>query len=188
MLDLHQDTQSRNYTVGTEIGQGKRLEDIMARMKMIAEGVYTAESAHALASKHAIEMPIVREIYLVLFENKHPRQALEDLMGRDLKAGKTIADMHVSGILSRYIFKELLWPFLLALLVFSSVALMTSIIDLMDLIFNKGISPARVLMFIIYLLPSLLIYTVPMSVMLAVLIALGRLSADTEIIALKPPA
>ena len=93
--------------------------------------------------------------------------------------------MHVSGILSRYIFKELLWPFLLALVVFSSVALMTSIIDLMDLIFNKGISPARVLMFVVYLLPSLLIYTVPMSVMLAVLIALGRLSADTEIIALK---
>lgn len=93
--------------------------------------------------------------------------------------------MHVSGILSRYIFKELLWPFLLALVVFSSVALMTSIIDLMDLIFNKGISPVRVLMFVVYLLPSLLIYTVPMSVMLAVLIALGRLSADTEIIALK---
>ena len=78
-------TQSRNYTVGTEIGRGERLEDIMARMKMIAEGVYTAKSSHALASEHAVEMPIVREIYLVLFENKHPQQALEDLMGRDLK-------------------------------------------------------------------------------------------------------
>ena len=93
--------------------------------------------------------------------------------------------MHASGILSRYIFKELLWPFLLALLVFSSVALMTQIIDLINLVFNKGVSPGRVIMLVVYLLPSLLIYTVPMSVILAVLIALGRLSADSEIIALK---
>jgi glycerol-3-phosphate dehydrogenase (NAD(P)+) len=78
-------TLSRNYTVGTELGQGKHLEDILSHMKMIAEGVYTARSAHALAAERAIEMPIVREMYQVLFENKQPRQALEDLMGRDLK-------------------------------------------------------------------------------------------------------
>ncbi len=78
-------TQSRNYTVGLELGRGERLDTILDRMKMIAEGVYTARSAHALANKREIEMPIVREIYLVLFENKHPQQALEDLMGRDLK-------------------------------------------------------------------------------------------------------
>jgi glycerol-3-phosphate dehydrogenase (NAD(P)+) len=60
----------------------------MARMKMIAEGVYTAKSSHQLAREHAVDMPIVREIYLVLFENKHPQQALEDLMGRDLKQEK----------------------------------------------------------------------------------------------------
>ena len=78
-------TQSRNYTVGLELGRGKRLDTILDRMKMIAEGVYTARSAHALANNREIEMPIVREIYLVLFENKHPQQALEDLMGRDLK-------------------------------------------------------------------------------------------------------
>jgi glycerol-3-phosphate dehydrogenase (NAD(P)+) len=78
-------TQSRNYTVGLELGRGERLDTILDRMKMIAEGVYTARSAHALANKREIEMPIVREIYLVLFENKHPQQALEDLLGRDLK-------------------------------------------------------------------------------------------------------
>jgi glycerol-3-phosphate dehydrogenase (NAD(P)+) len=78
-------TQSRNYTVGTELGQGKSLEEIMSRMKMIAEGVYTARSAHALANKRNIDMPIVREVYQILFENKPPRKALEDLMGRDLK-------------------------------------------------------------------------------------------------------
>ena len=93
--------------------------------------------------------------------------------------------MRVSGILSRYIFKELLWSFLLALLVFSSVAIMTKLIDLMDMVVNKGISPGQVLLLVVYLMPSLLVYTVPMSVVLAVLIALGRLSADSEIIALK---
>ncbi len=93
--------------------------------------------------------------------------------------------MHVSGILSRYIFKELLGPFLLALLVFSSVALMTELIDLMDKIVNKGVAPGQVLILVVYLMPSLLVYAVPMSVVLAVLIALGRLSADSEVIALK---
>jgi len=78
-------TLSRNYTVGTELGQGKTLEEIMSRMKMIAEGVYTAKAAHALATERTIEMPIVHEIYRVLFENKQPRRALEELMGRDLK-------------------------------------------------------------------------------------------------------
>ena len=78
-------TQSRNYTVGLEIGRGAVLEDIMKDMKMIAEGVYTTRSAHALAEKHGIDMPIVREIHQVLFDNKPPRQALEDLMGRGLK-------------------------------------------------------------------------------------------------------
>jgi lipopolysaccharide export system permease protein len=93
--------------------------------------------------------------------------------------------MHASGILSRYIFKELAGPFLLALLIFSSVALMTKLIDLMDMVVNKGISPGQVAMLVVYLLPSLLVYIIPMSVLLAILIALGRLSADSEIIALK---
>jgi glycerol-3-phosphate dehydrogenase (NAD(P)+) len=78
-------TQSRNYTVGIDLGKGKTLDEIMGRLKMIAEGVYTARSAHELAVGREVEMPIVREIHQVLFENKQPRQALEDLMGRDLK-------------------------------------------------------------------------------------------------------
>jgi len=93
--------------------------------------------------------------------------------------------MRVSGILSRYLFRELLAPFVLALLIFSSVALMAKIIDLMDLVINKGIALGQVALLVTYLLPSLLVYTVPMAVVLAVLIALGRLSADSEIIALK---
>ena len=78
-------TLSRNYTVGIELGRGKNLETIMAAMKMVAEGVYTARSAHALAGKHNIDMPVVEEIHMVLFENKPPRQALKELMARDLK-------------------------------------------------------------------------------------------------------
>jgi len=93
--------------------------------------------------------------------------------------------MLASGILSRYIFKELMAPFLLALLVFSSVALMASIVDLMDLVINKGLEPGQIMLLVIYTLPSLLVYTAPMSVTLAVLTALGRLSADSEIIAIK---
>ncbi|MBM4311295.1 MAG: LPS export ABC transporter permease LptF [Deltaproteobacteria bacterium] len=93
--------------------------------------------------------------------------------------------MRASGILSRYIFKELISPFLLALLVFSSVAMMAKLIDLMDMVINKGLAPGQVLLLVLYVMPSLLVYTVPMSVVLAVLIALGRLSADAEIIALK---
>lgn len=93
--------------------------------------------------------------------------------------------MQASGILSRYIFKELLGTFLLAVLVFSSVALMGKMIDLMDLVVNKGFTPGQVLLIVVYVVPSLLVYTIPMSVILAVLISLGRLSADSEIIAIK---
>ncbi len=78
-------TLSRNYSVGMEIGRGKKLQDILAGMHMVAEGVHTTRAAHALALRHAIDMPIVAEINRVLFENKPPLQALRDLMGRDLK-------------------------------------------------------------------------------------------------------
>lgn len=71
---------SRNRKVGQEIGSGKSLEVILKEMKMVAEGVYTTESAHALSKKHQVEMPIVHEIHRVLFEGKSPRQAVMDLM------------------------------------------------------------------------------------------------------------
>ncbi|MCP4716758.1 MAG: NAD(P)-dependent glycerol-3-phosphate dehydrogenase [Deltaproteobacteria bacterium] len=77
-------TLSRNYRVGVEIGKGTSLDNIMSTMKMIAEGVYTVQSAHSLAEQHKVEMPIVHEIYHVLFDHKPPLQAVKDLMGRDL--------------------------------------------------------------------------------------------------------
>ena len=78
-------TQSRNYSVGLQIGKGKKLDDIMSHMNMVAEGVYTTRSAYALSRRHSIEMPIVAEIYQRLFEGKPAGQAVKALMGRDLK-------------------------------------------------------------------------------------------------------
>jgi glycerol-3-phosphate dehydrogenase (NAD(P)+) len=78
-------TQSRNYSVGLQIGRGKKLDDIMSGMNMVAEGVYTTRSAYALSTRHGIDMPIVAEIYQILFEGKPAQQAVKALMGRDLK-------------------------------------------------------------------------------------------------------
>lgn len=76
---------SRNYQVGYQIGQGKKLNEIMAGMKMVAEGLPTSVSVKDLAIKEKIEMPICREVYQVLYEGKNPRDSLIDLMSRTLK-------------------------------------------------------------------------------------------------------
>ncbi|MBN2108355.1 MAG: NAD(P)-dependent glycerol-3-phosphate dehydrogenase [Deltaproteobacteria bacterium] len=78
-------TQSRNYSVGLQLGQGKKLDEVLSHMNMVAEGVYTTRSAYALSRRHGIDMPIVTEIYQILFEGKSPQQAVKALMGRDLK-------------------------------------------------------------------------------------------------------
>lgn len=78
-------TMSRNYSVGREISQGRKLEEILENKKTVAEGVYTAKAAFSLSSKHAIEMPIIQEIYRILFEGKPPLMAVKDLMSRGLK-------------------------------------------------------------------------------------------------------
>lgn len=77
---------SRNRFVGEQIGKGKTLNDVLANMKMVAEGVPTAQSTYLLAKKYNIEMPIVNAVYGVLFEQKNPREAIEILMTRELKA------------------------------------------------------------------------------------------------------
>jgi glycerol-3-phosphate dehydrogenase (NAD(P)+) len=73
---------SRNRNVGFKIGQGMKLPKILAEMKTVAEGVNTAKSAYQLAQKHQVKMPIVEQIYAVLFQNKDPREAVTDLMER----------------------------------------------------------------------------------------------------------
>ena len=73
---------SRNRSVGVQLGQGKKLADILAGVRTVAEGVSTAKAAKALAERHHVEMPIVREVCAVLFEGKDPRRAVADLMER----------------------------------------------------------------------------------------------------------
>jgi glycerol-3-phosphate dehydrogenase (NAD(P)+) len=77
---------SRNHTLGVELGQGKRLEAALAGRAAVVEGVNTARSAVTLAQRHGVELPIAREVAAVLFEGKAPRQAVADLMERELRA------------------------------------------------------------------------------------------------------
>lgn len=76
---------SRNRFVGEEIGKGRSLDEVLADMKMVAEGVKTSKSVVKLAQKYAVEMPICTEVYKVLFEGKGPKAAMQDLMGREIK-------------------------------------------------------------------------------------------------------
>lgn len=77
---------SRNRQVGIELGRGRPIEEILAGMTMVAEGVQTAKAAHGLARRHGIEMPIVEQVHAVLFEGGTAREALETLMLREPKA------------------------------------------------------------------------------------------------------
>ena len=77
---------SRNRQLGLEIGQGRRLDESLASRETVAEGVYTTQSAHALASREEIEMPIVAAVYRILFEGADPRRAIGELMTRELRA------------------------------------------------------------------------------------------------------
>uniref|UniRef100_A0A832A3Q9 Glycerol-3-phosphate dehydrogenase [NAD(P)+] n=1 Tax=Desulfacinum infernum TaxID=35837 RepID=A0A832A3Q9_9BACT len=77
---------SRNRTVGYRLGRGELLKDILADMRMVAEGIRTCTSVHALARKIGVEMPICEQMYKILQEGKDPRQAVWDLMERDLKS------------------------------------------------------------------------------------------------------
>jgi len=76
---------SRNRTLGTRLGKGEKLSDILGGMKAVAEGVKTAKSARDLARKYNVDMPIVDEVYQLLYEGKAPKQAVKDLMSRELK-------------------------------------------------------------------------------------------------------
>jgi len=79
---------SRNRTVGFKLGQGMQLTDILAEMRMVAEGVKSAESVYNLSRKLGVEMPIVEKTYQILHENKPALQAVTELMARALKAEK----------------------------------------------------------------------------------------------------
>ena len=76
---------SRNYSVGIKLGQGKKLQQILDDMHMVAEGVKTAKSVYNFSRKLGVEMPICHEIYHILYEDVAPKEALYRLMTRTLK-------------------------------------------------------------------------------------------------------
>jgi glycerol-3-phosphate dehydrogenase (NAD(P)+) len=77
---------SRNRAVGVEIGRGATLEQVLSNRETVAEGVLNTQSADALAAAQGVEMPIVTAVHRVLFEGQAARQAIAELMARDLRA------------------------------------------------------------------------------------------------------
>ncbi|MDD5101852.1 MAG: NAD(P)-dependent glycerol-3-phosphate dehydrogenase [Endomicrobiaceae bacterium] len=77
---------SRNRNLGEMIAHGKNLHQAEKDLKMVAEGVKTSISAYELGKKLNIELPIINEVYDVLFKNKNPKQAVYDLMTRTPKS------------------------------------------------------------------------------------------------------
>lgn len=76
---------SRNWRAGQLLGQGKSLDEVLSEMGMVVEGVRTTKAAYELSEKEGVEMPIIKQLYAVLFEDKKPEQALEELMERGKK-------------------------------------------------------------------------------------------------------
>lgn len=76
---------SRNRRAGILIGQGRTMEEAMDEVRMVVEGVYSARAAMGLAEKYKIQLPIIEQVNLVLFEGKTADEAVKDLMLRDKK-------------------------------------------------------------------------------------------------------
>ena len=76
---------SRNRFVGIELGKGNPPREILANMRMVAEGVHTAAPLLALAREHQIEMPITEQVDAILHAGKSPKDAIRDIMDRPLK-------------------------------------------------------------------------------------------------------
>ncbi|ERI10109.1 NAD(P)H-dependent glycerol-3-phosphate dehydrogenase [Aneurinibacillus aneurinilyticus] len=73
---------SRNWRAGNMLAEGLSPDEITVNMGMVVEGIKTTKAAYDLSRKLDIEMPITRELHALLFENKAPREAVSDLMGR----------------------------------------------------------------------------------------------------------
>ncbi len=77
---------SRNRALGVEVGRGRSLDAVMASTESVAEGVRTTRSALALARRCGVDMPIAVAVHRVLFEHQNARDAMSDLMNRELRA------------------------------------------------------------------------------------------------------
>src|SRR6516164_11253037 len=88
-------------------------------------------------------------------------------------------------ILHRYIFREVVTPFVLGLGIFTFVLLIARLLKLIEMVVNRGLPALQILELLGYLMPQFLEVTVPMAMLLAILIAFGRLSADAEMVAMR---
>jgi glycerol-3-phosphate dehydrogenase (NAD(P)+) len=77
---------SRNRAVGVAVGKGATLEEALAGKETVAEGVATTRSAFALATREAVEMPIVEMVHRILFDGHSARHAVSELMSRELRS------------------------------------------------------------------------------------------------------
>ena len=75
---------SRNRGVGVEVARGRSLDEVIAAMEMVAEGVVTARSARESAARLGIEMPITDGVHAVLYEGLDPRRGIDELLARAL--------------------------------------------------------------------------------------------------------
>ncbi len=73
---------SRNRQVGLELGRGKGVMEVLGGMRMVAEGVRTAKALWELARIQKVEMPIAEKVYEILYQEKNPREAVQELMSR----------------------------------------------------------------------------------------------------------
>jgi glycerol-3-phosphate dehydrogenase (NAD(P)+) len=77
--------QSRNFQVGFKLGQGQPLNQFLAGMQMVAEGIKTSQAVHLLAQTLGVDMPLVEAVYRILYESFSPKEAIKKLMSRELK-------------------------------------------------------------------------------------------------------
>jgi len=78
-------TLSRNWTVGNKLGHGMKLDSIISETRTVAEGVKTTKSVYNMSQKLGVEMPIVEQVYRILYEDLDPKEALNILMSRVLR-------------------------------------------------------------------------------------------------------
>ncbi|MCK5423385.1 MAG: NAD(P)H-dependent glycerol-3-phosphate dehydrogenase [Deltaproteobacteria bacterium] len=76
---------SRNRSVGIKLGKGMELTNILRDMRMVAEGIKTTKAAYDLSKKMEVAMPLTEQVYYILYQNKNPKEAVTELMTRDLK-------------------------------------------------------------------------------------------------------
>jgi glycerol-3-phosphate dehydrogenase (NAD(P)+) len=76
---------SRNRQVGIELGRGRKLAEILSTMRMVAEGIRTTDAAVELGRRYRIDLPIIQQMHAILYQGQSPREAIRELMERELK-------------------------------------------------------------------------------------------------------